>query len=431
MKTRFATVRSHHQELQLQHPTSAVELKFQNPRRPIRIVHSVGHLLRGGIEMWLYQMIKAFDADRFEHHVLVRTDKEEPFTRAFQQAGIRVLPCLNYGNPLKYRLNLRRVIETNGPYDVLHVHGSNPNGLLALLFAKNLGIPASIVHSHNDLSPFLKTCGMPYRAYVALTLQGLRRLPDRGFAVSDLAAESMFGKSWQKDARWKLLYCGVDFEPFAKAPDQSLRKSLGIPDRAYVVGHIGRYHEQKNHRFLVKIAEEAVRISPDVHFLLIGDGELRSEIVSEIRHRGLDRHVTLVRDTLSVPALMLSAMDCFVLPSRYEGLPLVTVEAQAAGLPCFISSNITREAVVDETLVTMLNIDDPPERWATSLIQSRGKRIQGCKTHLNQFYESQFSLGRAAQALSNTYESLVFRGHLESHRGSGTELGPLTRRTEL
>src|SRR6202035_3996015 len=88
-------------------------------QRPIRVLHSVGHLLRGGIETSLYQILQRFDGNRFEHHILVRTDKEEPFTAAFREAGFRVLPCLNYSHPVKYRANLRRVIAQNGPYDVL------------------------------------------------------------------------------------------------------------------------------------------------------------------------------------------------------------------------------------------------------------------------------------------------------------------------
>src|SRR5579872_4986867 len=98
----------------------------RNPKPRMRILHSVGHLLRGGIEMWLYQTLQKLDVNRFEHHVLVRTDKEEPFTEAFRQAGFRVVPCLNYSNPLKYARNLRRIVDGYGPYDVLHVHGSNP-----------------------------------------------------------------------------------------------------------------------------------------------------------------------------------------------------------------------------------------------------------------------------------------------------------------
>jgi glycosyltransferase involved in cell wall biosynthesis len=383
-----------------------VRPEIRKPR--IRILHSVGHLLRGGIETWLYQTLPRLNANRFEHHVLVRTEKEEPFTEAFRRAGIRVVPCLNYGNPVKYASNLRRVVAQNGPYDILHVHGSNPNGLLALLFAKALGISNRIVHSHNDVRPLLKSRGILYKSYVGLTLQGLRFIPDCGFAVSTLAAESMFGRFWQKDPRWKLLYCGVNFEPFAEPPDPNLRKRLHIPEDAFVVGHVGRFHEQKNHEFLVKIAHEAVTRRPNTHFLLIGDGPLRNSIAAEFERRGLSHNVTFIPDTLEVPRIMLSAMDCFVLPSRYEGLVLVSVEAQAAGLPCFLSDCITKEAIVDTKLVKMLRLEDSAESWANAIQNSRKQRVRGPQ-HLKQFYASQFNLEKCAASISSTYESLVTR----------------------
>lgn len=292
-------------------------------QRPIRILHSVGHLLRGGIEMWLYQVLQRLDAGRFEHHILVRTGNQEPFTEDFERAGFRVLPCLNYNNPITYRANLRGIIQQDGPYDVLHVHGSNPNGLLALLFAKSLGIPAAIVHSHNDVRPLLKSRGVPYRIYVQLTLQGLKRFADLGFAVSSLAAESMFGNGWGKDNRWQLLQPGVDFKPFEQQKRSGLRERLGIRHDAFVIGHVGRFHEQKNHLFFLQMMEELLNKCPQAQLLLIGDGPLRSDIVAQVEQRRLHEYVRFVPDTLSVPQFMLEVMDCFVLPSRYEGLGLV------------------------------------------------------------------------------------------------------------
>jgi glycosyltransferase involved in cell wall biosynthesis len=372
----------------------------------IRILHSVGHLLRGGIEMWLYQMVQKLDCNRFEHHVLVRTDKEESFTEDFRKAGIRVLPCLNYNNPLKYASNLRRVVAQNGPYDILHVHGTNPNGLYALLLAKALGISNRIVHSHNDVRPLLRGRGIIYKSYVGLTLQCLRSFSDRGFAASVLAAESMFGTSWKTDRRWELLYCGVNFEPFRQPADPNLRKSLGIAENAFVVGHVGRFHEQKNHEFIVRIAEQAVKSNTRVHFLFIGDGDLRTGIAAELKRKGLAENVTFVLDTLSVPKFMLSAMDCFVFPSRYEGLGLVAVEAQAAGLRCFISDRVPPEAVVDASLVEILRLEDSPELWAHAILNSKKKRARG-RQHLEQFYSSQFNLERCVASLASTYESLA------------------------
>ncbi|HSS98138.1 MAG TPA: glycosyltransferase [Terriglobales bacterium] len=372
----------------------------------IRVLHSVGHLLRGGIETWLYQVLQRLDPSHFEHHVLVRTDKKEPFTEDFQRAGFRVLPCLNYNNPVKYRANLRSIIRRNGPYDVLHVHGSNPNGLLALVFAKSLGIPATMVHSHNDVRPLLKSRGLPYRIYVELTLKGLKTFADRGFAVSNLAAESMFGMDWNKDPRWQLLQPGVDFKPFEQQSRSGLRESLGIPDGAFVIGHVGRFHEQKNHLFLLQVMEEIVKKYPQAQLLLVGDGPLRPNVVAEVERGNLREYVKFVPDTLSVPHFMLEAMDCFVLPSRYEGLGLVAVEAQAAGLFCVLSDRVPHEAVVDPKLVHFLKLDSA-EQWAEVILQLRGTKLPATREHLQQFYASKFNLDRSAEALSATYEALA------------------------
>jgi glycosyltransferase involved in cell wall biosynthesis len=202
-----------------------------NHRHRIRVLYSVGHLLRGGIEMWLYQVVQHMDPSHFEHHILVRTDKEEPFTEAFRKIGAKVIPCLNYKRPVKYARNLRRVIQHHGPYDILHLHGSNPNGLLALLFAKPLGIPTRVVHSHNDIRPLLRSRGLAYRSYVTLTLLCLRFFADRGFAASVPAAESMFGLPWKTDKRWNVLHCGVEFGPFEIPADPNLRKRAGASGR--------------------------------------------------------------------------------------------------------------------------------------------------------------------------------------------------------
>jgi glycosyltransferase involved in cell wall biosynthesis len=376
-------------------------------KRQIRILHSVGHLRRGGIEMWLYQAIKALDPEQFDHHVLVRTDKEESFTEDFRKAGIKVLQCLNYQNPIRYARNLTNIIRENGPYEILHVHGSNPNGLMALMLARRLGIRTSIVHSHNDVRPLLQQSGSFYRAYVRLTLSCLRRFCDYGIAASALAAESMFGPSWQKNQRHMLLAYGIDFRPFTEPRDPDLRRQLGIPSGAFVVGHVGRFEEQKNHELLVEIAEEAVKQNPTLHFLFIGEGSLRSRITSDIEHRHLTGHVTFVSDTLAVPRFMRSAMDCFVFPSRYEGLGLVAVEAQAAGLPCLVSDRVPKEATVDRSLVKVLRLDEGAKAWADAILQSIGRtRTLNTSKHLEQFERSDFDLNRSILALAAIYRSI-------------------------
>jgi glycosyltransferase involved in cell wall biosynthesis len=339
-----------------------------------RVLHCVGHLLRGGIEMGLYNLLTSRPAESHRHHILVRTAEEEAFTGAFRDAGMRVLSCVDFRNPIRYAIELRRLIRGNGPYDILHVHGSSFSGLMTLLFAKWCGVPWTIVHSHNDVRPTLGELNLIHKAYIWGVLALYRKLADAGFAASNLAAESMFGMNWKADPRWELLYYGIDCFPFKASRDVQLRSTLGIEASALVIGHVGRFHEQKNHAFLVDLVEAAVEMNPKIVCLCVGDGPLRETIVAEVHRRNLDDHFIFIPDSLSVPALMLSVMDCFVFPSRYEGLGLVVVEAQAAGLPCLISNRIPSEAIVDQSLVTAVPLEIPPHEWASmalDLISSR------------------------------------------------------------
>ncbi len=369
-----------------------------------RVLHCVGHLLRGGIEMGLFNLLTFHTAGRGNHHLLVRTAEEEAFTSAFRDAGMPVLSCVNFRNPLRYALELRKLIRENGPYDILHVHGSSFSGLLTLLLAKWCGVPWRIVHSHNDVRPTLGELSWLNRVYITIVLALYRRFADAGFAASNLAAESMFGMDWQADPRWELLYYGIDCGAFKASRDQTLRAAYGINPSALVIGHVGRFHEQKNHAFLVDMVEAAVDMNPSVVCLCVGDGALRDTVVADVNLRRLADHFVFVPDTLDVPALMLSVMDCFVFPSRYEGLGLVVVEAQAAGLPCLISDRIPSEATVDPSLVKTLPLETSPREWATTafdLISSR--HIDQSDAVIQRIEESKFNLETCVSAVWERY----------------------------
>jgi glycosyltransferase involved in cell wall biosynthesis len=395
-------------------------MKPASSTRPVRVLHSVGHLLRGGIEKWLFQTLTAQLSQQCEHHVLVRTAQEEAFTSAFREAGIPVVACSNFTNPIGYARDFKRLIKEQGPYDILHVHGSSFSGLLTLALAKPMGIRRTIVHSHNDVRPLLKGRGYPYRAYVAGVLKAYRALADFGFAASVLAAESMFGAQWQNDQRWELLYYGVDCKHFSRPRDMAMRTRLGIPEEAFVMGHVGRFHEQKNHGFLLEVMQAAVAICPEVHCLLIGDGPLHGAVRAEIHRRGLQDHFTFVRDTLAVSDHMISAMDYFVFPSRYEGLGLVVVEAQAAGLPCLISDRVPSEAIVDASLVRVLTLERSPAEWAETVLSLKNlRRGPHDVAAVSRVENSRFNLDHCVSTMKARYAQLAGR-----HAGSLT--GPLT-----
>jgi glycosyltransferase involved in cell wall biosynthesis len=147
-----------------------------------------------------------------------------------------------------------------------------------------------------------------------------------------------------------------------------LRQQLGFAADAIVVGHVGRFMPQKNHAYLLRTAAEALTLQPKLHFLLIGDGPLRADMETLARQLGIDSRVTFAGHRLDIPLLMRHAMDCFFFPSLWEGLGIVLLEAQVAGLPCLLSNRIPPEANVFPDRNRHLAVDVSPHRAARELV---------------------------------------------------------------
>jgi glycosyltransferase involved in cell wall biosynthesis len=162
------------------------------------------------------------------------------------------------------------------------------------------------------------------------------------------------------------LYYGEDFSAFQDEVDRyAVRREFGFPENALVIGHVGSFStEQKNHSLLVKIAAYLVRMDSRIRFLLVGDGRLRRQIEEEVVREGIDKEVVFAGVRSDIPRLMLGAMDLFLFPSLFEGLGLVLIEAQAAGLPCLCSDVIPEEAEVVQALIKRLPLSTPPSEWA-------------------------------------------------------------------
>ncbi len=378
-------------------------------RGPLRILHSVGHLSRGGIETWLHEIVCRLDQPRFEHHVMVWTRAEEAFTAEFRAAGAVVHALPGHTHPVRFARNFRRLVAAAGPFDVLHTHGTQFHGYVMGL-AKAFGIQVRIAHSHTDVRPVIGAAGRGYRAYAAAGHGAIRALATAGRGVSEAAAVSMFGSHWHADPRWRLLHCGIDLRPFAHLPPPDLRAALGIPNGRFVLGHVGRFEVQKNHAFLLDVATVLVRRGLDLQLMLVGDGSLRESFVRDLESSGLVDRVTLLRDCREVARVMTGAMDAFILPSLYEGLPLALVEAQAAGLPCLVSDAVSAEAIVHAPMLRHLPLAAGPVAWAEA-IATLPTRINARDPELRAAFEgSSFDVAYSARQLGGLYESSVGAG---------------------
>lgn len=192
----------------------------------------------------------------------------------------------------------------------------------------------------------------------------LNIMTDVKIAPSRLAAEFTFGKAEVEAGKVKFIHNGVDLNvyKFDKDNREKNRKEFGIAEEQLVIGHIGRFNQQKNHKFLIEVFAEVLKQKPDALLMLVGDGEKKSEIKEQIKSFGIEESVIFTGIRSDVPTL-LSAMDVFVFPSFYEGMPNTVIEAQATGLPCVIADTITKEAEVTEC-VNFMSLSDSAESWA-------------------------------------------------------------------
>lgn len=372
----------------------------------MRILHVVYAMNRGGIETWLIHILRLVDSADCHMDFLVHTSDQAAFDNEIRDAGSLVIPCLKpKQHPIQYARNFRSVIREYGPYDVLHSHLHYQSGFV-LWLAHSAGVQTLIAHSHNDLRVVEKQAGILTRMFVNLMKRLISRYAVYGLAASKKAAEDLFGLNWEDDPRWRLLYCGIDLEPFKQAVDPlQIRADLSIPEKAFVVGHVGRFYEEKNHAFLVDIASEVAKSAADIRFLLVGDGPLRPAIERKVENLGLRDKVIFAGVRADVPRLMLGAMDVFILPSLWEGLGLVLVEAQAAGLPCVFSDVVPEEADIVKHLVKRLPVEGPAAIWAAAILDLwRDKPISKDPKAITVVEHSAFNIKSSAEELIKVYE---------------------------
>jgi glycosyltransferase involved in cell wall biosynthesis len=381
----------------------ASEPTFLRVMASIRVLHVVARMNPGGVEAWLMHMLRNADPARARMDFLVTLREPGGYDAEIAARGSAVIGCESPRNPALFARRFLRVLRERGPYDVLHSHVHHFSGFV-LAVARHAGVPVRIAHSHLDTHDLDAEAGLARRTYLALMRAALRRYATHGLAVSESAAAALFGARWRDDARWDVARCGLDFSGFRGEDERSsVRAELGLPSDALVLGHVGRFDPQKNHHFLVEIAAAAFRREPRARLVLVGDGPLRASVEADSRRLGIRERVVFAGIRSDVPRILRS-LDAFVFPSLREGLPLVGLEAQAAGVPLVLSDSITRELVVIPELFTWVSVDEPAESWAAAALSAAsGTRPQGMDP-VAALEASEFSLSRSMSRLLQVYQ---------------------------
>lgn len=378
---------------------------FFDMKKPIKILHVVGAMDRGGVETWLMHALRNIDREQFQMDFLVHSEVAGNYDDEIRALGSKVIPCLSPSNPLLYARNFRRILQEYGPYDIVHSHVHYFSGYV-LWLASRCGIATRLAHSHNDTLPAEIGAKAARRFYLNVTGKLIKIYATRGLAASEKAAVALYGSDWKKDPRWEILHYSIDLAPFERCVDSSsLRESLGIPKDAFVIGHVGRFHLQKNHVFLIKIFQEIRNHNSNAHLLLVGDGPLRTSIENMVEQLGLSDYVHFLGIRKNIPEIMMGAMDVFVMPSLFEGLPVAGIEMQAAGLPFVLSDVISHELDKIPTLSCRLSLDKSAAVWADSILQiEKNKPAITPQESLAIIEESSFNINTSIKKLRSVYQ---------------------------
>lgn len=327
-----------------------------------RLLCIVGSMNAGGAETFLMKIYRQLDKEKYQMDFAVAVDEKAFYDDEITSYGGRIFHITPKSKgALKNFMEVMALVRDNNYQYVLR---TSPHSLSALeLFAAKLGgADVRVFRSSNSNTT---TGSAKERLLHRLFFFMPRYFSNVKFAPSTEAAEFLFGKGCVTDGTAFILHNAIDYDryKFNSESREKLRRELKI-DGKKVVGHVGRLSRQKNHDFLLDFFAQYAAKDVSAVLLLIGEGELDADIRDKIAGLSLTDRVLMLGVRPDIPAL-LSAMDVFVLPSLYEGLPNVVVEAQASGLPCLVSDRVTKE--VDITgIVSFLPIDDAG-MWAQEI----------------------------------------------------------------
>lgn len=341
--------------------------------KKIKILHVVGGMNVGGTETMLMNLYRKLNTN-VQFDFISYYDKDAYYDDEIKRLGGQVIKIdsPNKIGMIKSIKNLCEVIKENGPYNAVHAHTLFNCGV-AMIAARLSGIKVRVSHAHTNLD---NTKNIIRKIYIWCMRRTINLFSTDCIACSESAGKYLFGESITLSKKYKLLPNYVDYKKYLNCSDtKSVRQELGIKDDDIVVGHIGRFVEAKNHKFLLEVVSEMINLNNKVKLILTGDGELRKEIESYAEELGIKENVYFLGIRKDIDKI-LNNLDIFIFPSIYEGLGLVMIEAQSAGIPCLVSEAIQKEADLDIGLVKQINLNDKKELWikeAFELIENKNK----------------------------------------------------------
>ena len=366
----------------------------------VKVLIVSGGMNAGGAEKWLLEFIRRANDPGVEFSFLFHSNETQFFENELIEHGVTIHRA-NVKNPFSYFRQVFTLLKMER-FDVVHSHVNHFSAFYSLykpFFKFKL-----MVHGHNDLSYYKSRAGLFKRGYYQLCELLISYCADLCIPVSDKAGHSLFTHLPSGSPKLKKIYCGIDLTSIEHAEiqreDEALVQELAALKQqgCKLVFHVGRFVEQKNHSFLIQLAQAAQQSSSRLCFVCFGDGPLKEQVLQSVATSELT-NIKLVGLSKSVIPLMKKFAHCLVLPSLHEGLPITLMESQATGVPAVISNHVTAEAAISDGLVTYLSLDANLSNWIHEL--EKQKRQEDFPSLKN----SCFDIERSVQALLALYLS--------------------------
>ena len=323
---------------------------------PVRILYILGGTMNfGGIESYVMNYYRHFDLSKIQLDFVIHGYGKGVYDDEILKMGGRIfhVPVKTH-NPIKNFIDLYKICKSY-PYHTIHVH-MDAMSYVPLLIAKQCGIPQRISHSHNTNHLTNNKLKIWLNDYAKSKIVGVAT---HLFACSQAAGEWLYGKQ----AKFQVIPNAIDTKKFAYDAQKrnSIRQQLGLTETNFVVGHVGRFDYQKNHPFLLQIFHEIYKQNKNARLVCIGKGDTKAAFEEQINRLGLQNQVFILSPRPNVNEYY-NAFDCFLLPSHFEGLGIVAIEAQCNGLPCFISDGVPLETMLCNTV--RIPLSKTPKQWA-------------------------------------------------------------------
>lgn len=367
------------------------------PHKTVLVAQLMTEMILGGIESVVMNYYRCIDKNKFQFDFIAPKGSTFPNKDEIEKLGGRIFVVPKYSHPLAYIKAVRKIFRENN-YKIVHCH-MNTMGIFAMYAAYKEHIPIRILHNHSMINHFFSRSEFKRNILKYVLRTFCKIYPSHFCACSKAAGNWMYGKNFN----YTIFNNGIDVNKFKFNQEirKSVRSELGIQDKL-VVGHIGRFCPQKNHNFLVEIFNNLLSLHDNAVLLLIGEGELLDQVKFKVKQLNIEDKVIFLgkqNDT----SKYYQAMDVFCLPSRYEGLPVVAVEAQCSGLPCLFSTYVSKESkILDST--EFLSYDDTLDKWSQTMSElANNQRVDGAE----QVRKCNFDMKDEAKKLELYYQKLL------------------------